>query len=243
MTRKKAQKQDAPAPSVPAWQPSVAQSEGYQRPPRYETFEYKPDPDNPPEHPLWVTVQTNLSFRELNAIPYGPGTPYTALMATTARYVVDWNARALNLDSGEWEIVPPPATAGPDIYLVLSTDEAEWIFSKVKTGYQGGDDRKKDLPTPKPSEPPGPSGDEPPLTIAPPPNLHRYLEWNLEPLRPWEWWEVDAQEWTEATGLVKAFRKAVAEEERKATERQRTIAEQESAMKKKTEARAGKMNR
>lgn len=160
MARKK--KDATTTPSAPAWQPSVAASEGYRRPPRYETFEYKPDPDNPPEHPLWVTVQVNLSFRELNAIPYGIGTPFSALMATTARYVADWNARAVNLDTGEWEIAPPPSVAGSDIYLVLSSDEMQWVFDKVRYGYLGGDDRKKESVTPKPSEPPGPDGDETP---------------------------------------------------------------------------------
>lgn len=35
------------------------------------------------------------------------------------------------------------------------------------------------------------------------------MAWDLSPLRPWEWWEADAQEWTEAQAVQQAVRDGI----------------------------------
>lgn len=42
-----------------------------------------------------------------------------------------------------------------------------------------------------------------------PAGLDRVLMWDLSPLRPWEWRDVDAHEWTEAQAIRSAFDEGV----------------------------------
>ena len=52
-----------------------------------------------------------------------------------------------------------------------------------------------------------------PLPEFPPEYVH-YLQWDVTtPLRPWEWWQVDAEEWTEAREVHEAWRQGVADAE------------------------------
>ena len=32
------------------------------------------------------------------------------------------------------------------------------------------------------------------------------MAWDLSPVRPWEWWAIDAAEWTEAQAVQAAYR-------------------------------------
>ncbi len=33
-----------------------------------------------------------------------------------------------------------------------------------------------------------------------------YLAWDISPLRPWEYWQADAEDWTEAQAVHEAYR-------------------------------------
>jgi hypothetical protein len=39
--------------------------------------------------------------------------------------------------------------------------------------------------------------------------LYRALSWDLSPLRPWEYWQVDQAEWTEAIQVRIAYQDGV----------------------------------
>lgn len=83
--------------------------------------------------PLSVLVPANLTFEQLDAIPYGDGVAYEEIERALAPYVTRWNVTAVNLDTGQREPVPPPAEAGPDALKVLSAVELEWLAIRMKT--------------------------------------------------------------------------------------------------------------
>jgi hypothetical protein len=93
--------------------------------------------------PLTVTVQTNLSFEQLDAIPSamrpnenGDGVIVFATdkhRAAIAPYVLEWNAEAVNEKTGEAIALPPPAEAGPDIFRALDWQVAAWLAVRLKT--------------------------------------------------------------------------------------------------------------
>jgi len=64
-----------------------------------------------------------------------------------------------------------------------------------------------------------------------PPGLDIALSWDLSPLRPWEYWQQDACEWTEAVALRNAFDegvrsvKASAEQKARSEERRKALIE------------------
>lgn len=39
----------------------------------------------------------------------------------------------------------------------------------------------------------------------------QYMSWDISPVRPWEWWEIDAGEWIEAHAVQAAYRDGVAD--------------------------------
>lgn len=38
-----------------------------------------------------------------------------------------------------------------------------------------------------------------------------YLAWDLSPVRPWEWWQIEAGEWIEAQAVQAAYRDGIAD--------------------------------
>ena len=43
-----------------------------------------------------------------------------------------------------------------------------------------------------------------------PPEYAHYLYWDVTtPVRPWEWWEIDAEAWHEARAVQAAYRQGV----------------------------------
>lgn len=46
-----------------------------------------------------------------------------------------------------------------------------------------------------------------------PEGLGHYLGWDLGPVRPWEWWDIDAEEWTEAQEVQAAWKQGIADAE------------------------------
>lgn len=108
----------------------------YRRPARYREFTYSEMPGlEEGAEPFTVTVQSNLSFAELDAIPYGAGTPYIEVFKAISPYVTAWNVEREVLETGQREAVPPPAEAGWEILQVLDHIEANWLMDKVKFGY------------------------------------------------------------------------------------------------------------
>ena len=108
----------------------------YQRPARFREFAYTEMPGlEEGQEPFTVTVRTNLSFAELDAIPYGKGTPYVEVFKAIAPYVTAWNVQRVVQETGALEAVPPPAEAGWEILQVLDHIEANWLMDKVKFGY------------------------------------------------------------------------------------------------------------
>lgn len=108
----------------------------YRRPARYREFTYDEMPGlEDGAEPLRVTVQSNLSFAELDAIPYGAGTPYVDVFKAIAPYVTAWNVQRVVHETGQLEDVPPPAEVGWEILQVLDHLEANWLMDKVKFGY------------------------------------------------------------------------------------------------------------
>jgi hypothetical protein len=93
--------------------------------------------------PLTVTVQTNLSFEQIDAIPSalrpnadGDGVIIFATdrhREAIAPYVLEWNAEAVNEKTGEAVSLPPPAEAGPDIFRALDWQVAAWLAIRLKT--------------------------------------------------------------------------------------------------------------
>lgn len=109
---------------------------GYVRPLIYREFTYDEYPNLPEgAEPLTVKVPVNLSFDQLDAIPYSTGTAYADLWQVIAPYVVEWNVIRTALETGQPEPVPPPAEAGWEVFRVLDHIEANWVADKVKFGY------------------------------------------------------------------------------------------------------------
>lgn len=74
--------------------------------------------------------------------------------------------------------------------------------------------------------------------------MRHALQWDLSPLRPWEYWQADAQEWHEALSLVGAYRKGVESveaEDRKKAERARQIEAGKREMEKQLDKRASEL--
>lgn len=119
----------------------------YRRLPRYEWVEYDPvkdggiDPaDIPADHePLRCRILTNLTFGEMEAIPYGLNVRWPDVLAAIAPFVVAWNQGRVNPETGEAEVLPPPAEAGPDALNALSDDEALWLLLAIKFRYRQRD--------------------------------------------------------------------------------------------------------
>ena len=42
-----------------------------------------------------------------------------------------------------------------------------------------------------------------------PEGVAHYLQWDVSPVRPWEWWQIDAEQWTEAQEIQHAWRDGV----------------------------------
>jgi hypothetical protein len=121
-------KKKAPAPPI-----DIAR---YRRPARYRDFDYSEMPGlEEGQEPLRITVQSNLSFGQLDAIPYGKGTPYVDVFHAIAPYITAWNVEREVLETGQMEAVPPPAEAGWEVLQVLDHTEAHWVMDKVKFGY------------------------------------------------------------------------------------------------------------
>lgn len=112
----------------------VTATPGYRIRPRYAWHTMPADLWNADERPLplSVLIQNNVTFDQIEAIPYGEGVEYDQIERALAPYVKRWNVTAINVETGEREPVPPPAEAGPDALKVLSAVELEWLAIRIK---------------------------------------------------------------------------------------------------------------
>lgn len=95
------------------------------------------------EEPLRVTVRTNLTFDELDALPSGEAVTYGEIFEAIAPYVTGWNLMQREAASGEERMAVPPAEAGPEAFRALPPEAVTWVLERVQTGYLGGAERKK----------------------------------------------------------------------------------------------------
>lgn len=95
--------------------------------------------------PFRVTIQTGLTFRQLQAIPLEGDTLWRELHEAIYRYVLDWNALWLNPDTGEYERLIPPAQAGPGQFEAINNNLVAWLGWELKIGHLRGRDLPKDV--------------------------------------------------------------------------------------------------
>lgn len=97
------------------------------------------------EEPLIVTIQINLAYEQLEAIPFHEGATNLEAWQAIAPFVTAWNVKRWNHATGEKEPVPPPAEAGWEVLKVLDALETYWLQRVVRFGYkrtpQGEEDR------------------------------------------------------------------------------------------------------
>lgn len=84
--------------------------------------------------PFWAEIRENLTFAALDAIPL-LGATYEEQWHAIAPWVVDWNAMAFDPQTGEWEPVPPPADAGPDVFRTQPESVTTFIVLCLKNGH------------------------------------------------------------------------------------------------------------
>jgi hypothetical protein len=121
---------------------------GYRLRPRLEEFACPAEvaPRRAGEEPLLVTVRTNLTFDELDALPSGEQVAYQVIFEAIASYVVAWSLVKTDAESGEEEPVPAPSVAGPDAFRAVPPEVVVWLLERVQTGYLGGEAQKKPAP-------------------------------------------------------------------------------------------------
>lgn len=115
--------------------------------------------------PFRVTLQTGLTFRQLQAIPVTGDSTWKELHDAIWRYVLDWNALWLNPESGEYERLLPPAQAGPGQFEAINSNLVAWLGWELKIGHLRDRNLPKDV-TPS-SDTPAPSQEG--STDSPPP--------------------------------------------------------------------------
>ena len=87
--------------------------------------------------PFRATIITSLSFAEIDAIPLNGEATYGDLFAAIAPYVVAWNAMGRNAETGEYELLPPPAEAGPDVLRLVEPLITTFLAIKLKRVHLG----------------------------------------------------------------------------------------------------------
>jgi hypothetical protein len=111
--------------------------------------------------PLWAEIRSDLPFAALDALPLGTDDQYTDLWRAIAPHVRAWNALGLDITTGTYQPVPPPAEMGPDAFSHVDPLIGIWIGTKLKTTY------REAITGPKASSAPAPSVPTPSPPSAP----------------------------------------------------------------------------
>ena len=91
-----------------------------------------------------------LTFADINELP-SADTTYEEAWKVIYPMIVGWNAQAMT-EAGDWEDVPPPSEAGPEVFMLIEPEVNTWIWANLKYGHLGGTDLPKKL-TPSESSP------------------------------------------------------------------------------------------
>jgi hypothetical protein len=82
--------------------------------------------------PFWADIDGDLTIAEQRAIPVtGPWQP---ILEQIAPRILAWNAGAVNPDTGEWELLPPPAEAGWQVLEQVSQHVVSFLVLALKFG-------------------------------------------------------------------------------------------------------------
>jgi hypothetical protein len=95
--------------------------------------------------PLTATIRTDVVYAHIDAINElrrEPTTTMADLWPMLAPFVVGWNAVALDLATGEYAPVPPPAEAGADAFRSVDSLVTIWLAAELGRVHLG-DDRPK----------------------------------------------------------------------------------------------------
>lgn len=84
------------------------------------------------EEPFRATIVTSLSFGEIEAIPLNSDATYEQLFPTIAPFVVAWNAMGRNAETGEYEPLPAPADAGPEVLRKVEPMVSIFLAAKLR---------------------------------------------------------------------------------------------------------------
>ena len=109
--------------------------------------------------PLTATIRTDLIYAHIDAINdlrRDPATMLADMWPMLAPFVPAWNAVALDLATGEYAPVPPPAEAGRDAFRSVDPLVTIWLAAELGRVHLG-DDRPKDA-TPAGSSESGTAG-------------------------------------------------------------------------------------
>jgi hypothetical protein len=109
--------------------------------------------------PFRATIVTSLSFAEIEAIPFGEHVTYRDMFEAIHPYVVAWNALGFNLETRQYEPVPPPAEAGAAAFQAVDPSVATFLAFKLKTVHLGDDKDRPKGSTPSAPTPDGTSDD------------------------------------------------------------------------------------
>jgi|GEM_PF-3454529 len=114
--------------------PEPAPIMGYRPKPRYRDVTLEAIDAEDGAQPFSARIRSHLTFGQIDAIPNPivEGTKYVEIEQAIAPYVVGWNVLAENVGTGELEVVPPPAEAGPEAFKCVSGFEVQWLAIQLK---------------------------------------------------------------------------------------------------------------
>lgn len=110
---------------------------------------------------LWADIRSDLPFAALDDLPLGADDSYLDLWTAIAPHVRAWNALGLDIKTGTYQAVPPPAETGPDAFRHVDPMIGIWIGQQLKQTYRSAVTGPKSSgalattsPTPKPASAP-----------------------------------------------------------------------------------------
>lgn len=106
------------------------------------------------QEPLRVKLQ-DLTVRQTNDLAFGTDATMGDIYAAIAPYVVAWNLRAENLETGVVVDVPPPAEIGSDVFELLPNTVTLEIYFWLKTPWlmRSAEKKEPDSTSSEPTEP------------------------------------------------------------------------------------------
>lgn len=84
---------------------------------------------------LVAEIRSDLPFGYLADIPLGGESSYQDLWNVISAHIRSWNALGLDVTTGEYKPVPPPAEIGIDAFRAVDPLIGIWIASMLKQTY------------------------------------------------------------------------------------------------------------